>query len=171
MAKSPMTKSAVTDDDDGTAIEEITQPAVRRALPKHLATYDIQPEGIKWGRWAVVAHPDHTINDVLAPGYLFTKGEQFQPCDYVEIKHPLGYFCVCLDVVRVDMQARGLVAHIRHIFDYTKAVDLVQPKLDGVKIERLGSSEWTILDGQHVVADNFPTRAAAEKWLDDRRVA
>ena len=134
-----------------------------------LAPQDIHPEGSKWGRWAVVAQAEHSIEDALHPRYLYAKHEQIRPLDYVEIKHPFGHWCVCLDVVRVDTQARGIVAYIRHVFDFAKAERLVAPDLSDARVEYLGDRMWSVVDGHHVVKDGMPTRQAAEAFLSDIR--
>src|SRR5690606_10292899 len=130
-----------------------------------------QPEGIKWSRWGVFCNAEHTIEDCLSPLYLFSKAEFFKPGDYVEIKHPFGYFTVCLDIVRIDMTARGIESYIRHVFDYRVDGRRILPDLRGARVEKLGGREWSIVDGNHVVADNFMTRESAEKWLAERRQA
>lgn len=164
MAKAPAALKTQDADEDISPVAKVA-----RDMPKQLASHDIQPEGAKWGRWAVMAHADHDISDCLGPRYLYGKADQLQPGDYVEIKHPFGFFVVCLDVVRVDTQARGVVAHIRHVFDYRKAETMVAPDLSGARVELLGGREWSVIDGHHVVKDLFPTKTAAEAWLSDQR--
>lgn len=140
------------------------------AVPKQLSPQEIQPEGIKWTRWDVFCNADHSIEDCLDPLYLFAKAEQMRPGDYVEIKHPFGHFVICLDIVHVDLNARGVVSYVRHVFDYRQAgAEKIKPNLRGAHIEKLGGREWSIVDGRHVVADNFATRAEAEEWLAKRK--
>jgi hypothetical protein len=164
------TKETETVEAPATTNVQPIQPATI-GVPKQLSTQEIQPEGIKWTRWAVVCNAEHTIEDCLHPLYLYAKGEQFKACDYVEIKHPFGYFTVCLDVVRVDHRVRGIEAHIRHIFDYRLSEAKIKPDTAGAQIQKLGDREWSIIIGHHVVADNFATREAAEKWLSEQRAA
>lgn len=137
---------------------------------KQLTPQDIQPMGNNWGSWGVTAQADHTIEDCLHPRYLYGKSQAMRPLDYIEIKHCHGQFVICLDVVRIDTDARGIVANIRHIFDYTReGTRTVQPDLSSSRIEHLGSREWCIVDGHHVVKDNFPTRVSAEAYLANLR--
>lgn len=159
MAKSPLKI-------DDTKAEDEVVPA---KIVKQLAPQDILPEGAKWGRWGVMAQADHTIEDCLNPLYLFGKADQFQAGDYVEIKHPFGQFVVCLDIVRIDKQLRGIVAHIRHVFDYSKAETMIAPDLRGARVEFLGSREWSVVDGHHVVKDQFPDQISARAWLAQMR--
>lgn len=153
-------------------VEEISPIAkVAREAPKQLTANQIQPEGTAWGRWAVMAKAEHTIHDALSPIYLYARADQMRGGDYIEIKHPFGYWVVCLDVVRVDRQARGIVSHVRHVFDYTKDARTITPDLAGAVIQHLGARNWAIVDGRHVVADDFPSQEAAQKWLEERKAA
>jgi len=172
MARKP-TAVAVEDvaELEATAAEAELSPIarIRKNNVPQLAPQDIQPEGAKWGRWAVIAQAEHTIEDALHPRYLYAKNDQIRPLDYIEIKHPFGHWCVCLDVVRVDTQARGIVAYIRHVFDFTKAERIVAPDLSEARVEYLGDRLWSVVDSHHVVKDQFPTRNAADAWLSDLR--
>lgn len=158
--------------DDG-ASEGRNSDAPKQAAPRarqQLLNHEIQPVGIHWSNWSVLTKENHTIEDVLDAGYLFSKHEHMRPNDYVEIKHPLGFFAVCLDIVRIDKQARGIVANVRHIFDYTSDDNvMVRPRLDSVRIDILGDRGWSVIDGIHVVADGFTNRVEAEKWLAKRK--
>lgn len=142
---------------------------VRKDRTRQLAPQDIQPEGAKWGRWAVVAGADDTIEDALSPRYLWGKADQIRPLDYIEIKHPYGFWCVCLDVVKVDHAARGIHAYVRHVFDFTQSDEKVAPDLSGARVEFLGGRQWAVVDGHHVVKDAFSTRQSAEAWLGQQR--
>lgn len=152
--------------------EEISPIAkVARETPKQMSANKIQPEGTAWGRWAVMALAEHKIKDALHPLYLYNRAEQFQPGDYVEIKHPFGYWVVCLDIVRVDRQSRGIVSYPRHIFDYKQDGRLITPNLTGAEVQHLGAQGWSVVHGRHVVAEDFPTQEAAEEWLKEREAA
>lgn len=155
------------------AADDTISPVARvaRSMPKMLPAHDIHPEGVSWGRWAVTAHADHAIEDVLHPRYLYAKHEHFRPLDCVEIKHPYGLFVVCLDILKVDRSARGIVAYVRNIYDYTQAAHVIAPDLSGARVEFLGGREWSVVDGHHVVKDEFRSRAAAEQWLAEERRA
>lgn len=167
MAKATRAAVAV---DDHQAEEEISPVAlVRKSAIRQAAPQDIQPEGAKWGRWSIVAQAEHTIEDALHPRYLYAKADQMGKLDYVEIKHPHGFWTVCLDVVKVDRIQQGIVAHIRHVFDYREAKTMVKPDLSGARVEFLGDRQWSVVDGHHVAQDGFPTMAAAEAWLSDAR--
>lgn len=143
---------------------------VARTMPKQLPPQDIQPAGARWNSWGIMAQADHTIEDVTASRYLWAKADQMKAGDYVEIKHPFGYFVVCLDVVRIDHQARGIVANVRHVFDYTQpGAQIIKPSLQGARIEFLSVRGWAVVQETHVVKDGFESREKAEQWLDEQR--
>lgn len=143
---------------------------VARTMPKQLPPQDIQPAGARWNAWGIMAHADHTIEDVTASRYLWAKADQMKAGDYVEIKHPFGYYVICLDVVRIDHQARGIVANIRSIYDYTQpGAQIIKPSLQGARIEFLSVRGWAVVQDTHVVKDGFEGREKAEQWLDEQR--
>ena len=136
--------------------------------PLQLPAQSIQPAGNLWNGWSVVAPADHSIEDCLHPRYLWTKGEQIRPLDYIEIKHVQGQFVICLDVVRVDHPARAIICRPRHVFDYAKS-DLPDADLSRARVEFLGPErQWCVTDDHHVVCDGHTTRASAESWLAKR---
>lgn len=171
MAKTPQ-KIETASEAEGE--EELSPVArVKRAMPRQLPPHDIQPEGAKWGRWSVFSHVDHTIEDAMTPRYLYAKAEHIRPGDYIEIKHPLGDWVLCLDVVRVDREARGIAANVRHLFDYTREGAIrITPDVIGARIEFLGARQWAVVDGEHnVLADEFASRELAQAWLAKKRAA
>lgn len=142
----------------------------RRAFPVQVVAHDIQPAGTKWSSWAVVAHDDHTIEDALHPRYLYNKADHFNVLDYVEIKHPHGDWIVCLDIVRIDNEARYVFSKLRHVFDFTLEGDKqVQVDLSAARVEFMGSEEWGIIDGHHTMKSGFKTRVEAEGYLRRKR--
>lgn len=168
------TKPKFEDETDEVAAAPVAAPAIaavkdepRRKLL--LPASEIQPFGIKWETWQIVCLPDHTLEDVLDPGFLFAKGEYIKPMDTIEIKHPLGIFTIVLDVQHVDMRARGIVAHIRHLFDYTQEARTIRPRLANAKIMVMGDNGWSVVEDHHVIADGFRTKAEADRWLDAKR--
>ena len=169
--------SDVAELEGNAAANQVAQPSemspatrVRQSSVRQLAPVDIQPMGHKWHHWNVVAHADHTIEDALNSRYLTGKINEFSPLDYIEIKHPFGYWVICLDVIKVDRVSRGLVAHIRHIFDYTKADRVIAPDLSGARVDFLGGDkQWSVVDGHHIAMEGFPTRTAAEAWLSEQK--
>jgi hypothetical protein len=168
MAKSPKTVELLDAPD-----AELSPVARAKRSSKQLPPHEIQPEGAKWGRWSIMAQADHTIEDAMGPRYLYAKADQIRPGDYVEIKHPLGNWVVCFDVVRIDRQARGIVANVRHIFDYTQEGGIrITPDVLGAHVEYLGARGWAVIDeDKHVLADEFESREVAEGWLTKKRAA
>lgn len=143
---------------------------VARSVARQLAPQDVQPAGSKWNSWTAMAHAEHTIEDVMHPRYLWARHEQMNAGDYVEIKHIHGKFVVCLDVIAINKVARGIVANVRHVFDYTQAGAIqIKPSLINARIEFLGARQWAVVEGTHVAADQFADRGSAEKWLDEQR--
>ena len=168
-----------TDLSDALAAEKPSPPArvaavpAPRQAPKPLPGFEIQPKGVKWQEWGIMARIDDTIRDVLDPGYLFAKHEQFATGHTIEIKHPLNLFVVVLDVVAVDIQAKGLVCYIRHVFDYSSISGdhIVRPTLDDAQIKSMGARGWAVVTGHHVVRDGFLTEGQATEWLNAKRKA
>lgn len=151
--------------------EDISPVAkVARAAFKQLPPQEIQTIGAKWNHWAVMAHAEHSIEDVCHPRYLWAKADQMKPGDYVEIKHIYGKFVVCLDVTSINHVARGIVANVRHVFDYTQpGARQITPHLIEARVAFLGARGWCVVDGTHVAADGFRDKQAADKWLDEER--
>lgn len=159
MAKAATTVVIPADDD----VEPVAKSNVQ------LNPQAILPAGQHWASWGVLAHVDHTIDDVLNPRYLFAKAGQIRALDEITIKHPHGLFAVMLDVVRVDHETRSIVAHLRHIFDFTKAKSMVKPDLSKAKVEFLGSLGWGVVDGAHVCKSGLDDEVAASKYLANMR--
>lgn len=151
-------------DDDAPTTANVR--AVRKN-PRQLPGPEIQPLGSKFAAWGVIAHADHSIEDVLHPMYLWNKAEQIEAHATIEIKHALGFYVVVLDVVRVDRATRSIISNVRHIFDYTAdGTRRVAPDVSGARVDFLGSErQWAVIDGHHVIKDRLATRAEAEIFI------
>lgn len=170
MAKAPKAAAAV-DEMEVEAMEVEVSPVARvrmNSVPQ-LSKDALRPSGTHLAHWDGIAQAEHTIEDVLHPRYCWSRASEINQLDLIRIVHVHGQFEVELRVIRVDHQARGIVAHIRNVYDYSQAKNMIAPTLSDAKIEHLGARKWAITDGHHVVKDEFVTRAAAESWLASRR--
>jgi len=166
MAKTA-TRTAESAAEDVTAV---LSPVARvRANTTPQATKEmVRPAGTLWGAWSVVAQEDHTVEHAKNPRYLWNRADEIRPLDYIEIKHPYGLWCLCLDVVRVDREQQAVIAYIRNEFDFSRA-EIIMPDISGATIEFLGASQWTIKDGHRTIKDGFASRQSAEAHLADLR--
>ena len=171
-AKTDTTAERLAQEDSAAVSEQNAQAVVRNVMKMSLPASEIQPAGIKWEQWNVFCLKEHDIEDVLAPDYLYAKRDQIRSGHYIEIKHPLGYFVVCLDVVRVDHEARAIVSAIRHIHDYRgEDARFVRPALESIRYENLGDRGWSVVMGNEILADHFADKASAERWVAEKRAA
>lgn len=151
-------------------ISPVAEVAQRRKV-QPLQPSHIQPMGAKWQTWGILARVDDTFADVTDPGYLFAKSEAIRPGDTIEIKHPLGRFVVVMDVVNVDPEAQGIVAYLRHHFEYAKSMPDIVPSLNTAEVKYMGARGWSVVNGHHLVKDGFRTEDKAMEWLATRKTA
>lgn len=150
-------------------VSPVAEVAQRRKV-QPLQPSLIQPMGAKWETWGIMARVDDTFEDVTDPGYLFAKQEAIKPGHTIEIKHPLGRFVVVLDVVNVDAESQGIVAYVRHHFDYSKSIPDIVPSLGTAEVKYMGARGWAVVNGHHLVKDGFRTEEKALEWLSNKKI-
>lgn len=122
----------------------------------------------QYNRHCAIAEENHTIRDVLHPGYLWHAHGRIQRRHIIEIVHPADAFFVELYVVKVDVETQSILTRALRVVDWSDELAPVAD-LSGAKIEKKGADGWRVINGTSVLARNFESREHAEVWLGKRR--
>jgi hypothetical protein len=120
-------------------------------------------------RWHAVAPADHTLSEVLWPGWLGSraKDDAMRAGDTFEIRHELHHFLVVGYVLDVDVDAGMLAFVTTELTDLTQ-IDAVAYDWADVTISR-EQGGWAISDRGTVLKGGFASEEKAAAWLAEKR--
>jgi hypothetical protein len=128
----------------------------------------VKPAEASFTHWHAVAPHDHTLADVLQPGYLWRKHESIKVHDRVTIDHALHQFSVTLYVRAIDKEAQALLFFLDQVIDRTQQ-ELTVPDLTGAEVDYRGALNWAVVQGAKTLKGGFDTKDEAEAWLKKKK--
>lgn len=119
--------------------------------------------------WTVFVPEDHTPEDCLHPGYLWHKHPSMRVGQKVELVHELHKFYIELLIARIDQDTQSIQSRVIALLDWRKEA-LPTVDLSGARVEKMGADQWRVVLGNSILTRGHETKAAAQQWLDDRRM-
>jgi hypothetical protein len=137
-----------------------------RACPKA----NVRPHAEAVNRtWHAVAPADHTLSEVLWPGWLGAKVKDMRAGDDFVIRHELHHFIVRAYIMDVDIDA-GMLAYVTTSIDDLRTLDAIAYDWADVTISR-EQGGWAISDRGTVLKGGFASEAKAAEWLAEKRAS
>lgn len=138
---------------------------------KRCAAHDIKLADAGYNRHRVMAPAEHSVEDVLNPGYLWHGADRLRPHDIVEIVGERFGFYLELYVVRLDRDTQAVIYQILRQEMFGEARPAVAVDLSQARIERKGVDKWRIVIGETVISKGHASEDDAKAWLSKKQAA
>ena len=144
-------------------------------LPKRPHATMLQPTGSgqAWETWQGIVDAEHSLEDVLHPNYFWNWHDRIRAGDEIHLRHELHKFRYKGYVTKIheDTASIHLAADPGYPQDLKEA-PRTKADLSEAVVEYAGPShKHRVRTGHQILKAGFPTKQAAEDWLDEQRAA
>jgi hypothetical protein len=117
--------------------------------------------------WHAVAPADHTLSEVLWPGWFGARAKDVRVGDTFDIRHETHNFIVRGYVIDVDADAGMLAFITTELIDLTQ-IDVIAFDYADCTVSR-EQGGWAVVDRGTVLKAGFASQEKAAEWLAEKR--